>query len=117
MDNQFGGQNTPTNFAPAMPPKKRGGMGPLIGIFIIVVLLLVGALYFWGQKLSQQETVAPTEQVEDQAPQSTGDASVDALLTQSSSDELSAIEADLNSTDTANLDAGASEIDDELGNI
>ena len=30
------------------------GAGPIIGAIIIVILVVFGALYFWGQKLNRQ---------------------------------------------------------------
>lgn len=35
--------------------KQRGGSGPIVGIVIIVFLLSIGALYFWGAQLNGQE--------------------------------------------------------------
>jgi len=35
--------------------KHRGGSGPLVGIIIIVFLLSIGALYFWGAQLNGRE--------------------------------------------------------------
>ena len=35
-------------------PGKPHGAGPLVGIIVIVIVLLVGALYFWGQHLNRQ---------------------------------------------------------------
>ena len=32
------------------------GAGPIIGAIIIVILLVFGALYFWGQKLNKKPT-------------------------------------------------------------
>lgn len=38
-----------------MPTRTREeGSGPIIGAIIIVILLVFGALYFWGQKLNRQ---------------------------------------------------------------
>ncbi len=36
------------------PQKHDDGAGPIIGAIIIVILLVFGALYFWGQKLNRQ---------------------------------------------------------------
>jgi hypothetical protein len=35
-------------------PRKEGA-GPIIGAIIVVILLVFGALYFWGQKLNNDE--------------------------------------------------------------
>ena len=40
---------TATNTSP-----KDEGAGPIIGAIIIVILLVFGALYFWGQKLNKK---------------------------------------------------------------
>jgi hypothetical protein len=37
-----------------LPPKKSGSVGPIIGSLIILVLLVAGALYFWGAHLNSQ---------------------------------------------------------------
>lgn len=33
----------------------KGGMGPLIGSIIVIIILVIGAIYFWGDKLNKQE--------------------------------------------------------------
>lgn len=43
-------------------------MGPVVGIIIIVILLVIGALYFWGAHLNAQDP-------EDQLPLIPGDGS------------------------------------------
>lgn len=35
-------------------PVHKQGAGPIVGIVIIVVLLAIGALYFWGAHLNTQ---------------------------------------------------------------
>ena len=37
-----------------LPPAQKSSVGPIVGIVIIVVLLIVGALYFWGAHLDDQ---------------------------------------------------------------
>lgn len=41
---------------PAVLPEKKSAqpVGPLVGIVIIMLLLIVGALYFWGEQLNKQ---------------------------------------------------------------
>lgn len=78
-------------------PKKSAG--PVIGIIIIVIVLVVGAFYFWGAKLNNQSVPAPeTEQ-----------------LPLSSSDEVENISADLNATAIDGIDESLDAIDAELG--
>ena len=95
------------------PPKKSGGMGPILGILIIILLLIVGALYLWGEKLSQEDGATQTQ------TENTGyeDAATAALSQQGSSDDLSSIRADLESTNTTNLDAGSSDIDSNINSL
>ncbi len=110
------------NSFPPVAPQRRGGWGPMFGIFIIVLLLIVGALYFWGEKLSKQQSAQPqqsgqTQPQQQTQPQSTGDTATDSLLSLSSSDNLSMIEADLNATDLATLDSGASTMDTSINSL
>ncbi len=75
MENQVSGTETKKSF------------GPLIGVIIIIVVLLLGAFYIWGGKLSNDTDVVSDE-----------------LTPVSTSDEVSAIESDLTA-------GGVSEID------
>jgi hypothetical protein len=71
----------------------EGSVGPMIGIIIILAVIVLGGLYFWGQRTSEgvleDNTAAELEEIQ----------------SQSDSDEISSIEADLQSTDIENLDA------------
>ena len=40
---------------PAPAPQKKGGVGATVGIIIIVVLMLIGGLYFWGARLNAEK--------------------------------------------------------------
>lgn len=53
------------------PPVEKHSqpVGPIVGIVVIVLLLIVGALYFWGEQLNKQATVPsyiPGDQIETQ---------------------------------------------------
>ncbi|MDZ4226980.1 MAG: hypothetical protein U1D26_00715 [Patescibacteria group bacterium] len=39
-----------------LPPAHRTSAGPIIGVIIIVLLLVVGALYFWGSHLNSDNS-------------------------------------------------------------
>ena len=52
-----------------LPPAQKNSIGPIVGAVIIVALLILGALYFWGAHLNAQDP-------EDQLPFIPGDGSV-----------------------------------------
>lgn len=93
------------------PEPKKTSVGPVIGIIIIIVILVLGGLYFWGQNLSNNADYEFPE-IETTTQQTTlsndSDPQVQSLESQSSSDELSDIEADLEAT---NFDSMGSELD------
>lgn len=124
---------------PSMPPAGQGpemsgvgreaeekSMGALIGSIIIVIILVVGGLYLWSSKMQEEGTLDDSgikQGVPDAtmpappappAPPTTPAAAEDGMTTklnsQGSSDELGAIETDLNAT---NLDGA----DAEMGTI
>lgn len=71
-------------------------IGPIIGSLIIVLLLMLGALYIWAQKLKMDRTQeAALEQNTLNATQSTE------LHT---GDDINSIKADLRATDVDTLD-------------
>ncbi|OGG55009.1 hypothetical protein A3D62_03125 [Candidatus Kaiserbacteria bacterium RIFCSPHIGHO2_02_FULL_49_11] len=90
-------------------PAERKSSGPLIGIIIIVLVLAVGGVYFWKTTISEKQ-----ERSALQASEEDTNATVAGLQSQSQSDEIADIEADLQATDFENLDAEAGLINQEL---
>lgn len=76
------------------PAPKESGMGATLGIVVIILVLVAGGLYVWMTK----NTSAPVS--EDQALSESADPETAALMEVGTSDSASAIEADLNMTDT-----------------
>ena len=87
-------------------------VGPAIATIIIVLILIIGAFYFWGAKLEKVEPVNENVTAEEVLAQP--DASLNALQTQGPSNELNAIEQDVNATDLQNLNTETKNIDAEL---
>lgn len=85
-------------------PEKKSA-GPVFGIIIIVVLLILGGFYFWG---TLNDSMSPAE-IEAEI-----DTALESLETQSTSDEVSDIEADLDATLLDDLDKELEDIDLEL---
>ena len=91
----------------------------LAAIGVVVVIAAVG--YFLVVKLGKTETQkpvtpssTPTPTVVSKLPIGEGDASTVALEEQGNSDEIADIEADLNSTDLAEIDQELADIESEL---
>ncbi len=81
---------------PAAPSKKDGSVGPVLAIVVIVALLALGGWYYFTQ-------VEGNLGSEDQQ-------AVENLETQGTSDDLSAIEADVEATDFSSLDSASSDV-------
>lgn len=93
-------------------------------IFVILALVLVGVvagLWIYNQQAlnRQNQTSAPAQVVEETVPTiqpEASDAQTTALGSQSQSDEIASIEADLKSTDLSNLDQEMANIETEINN-
>jgi hypothetical protein len=115
MDDQ--NQNISTPVADTVAPEPRHAVGPLVGAGIVIALIILGGLYFWGAKLNQMEVgynepayipgddeVTPTQEVSDAVIDQTAAAAISAALpTQSTSDDTSDIEADFKAMDINGL--------------
>ena len=89
------------------PASKSGTVGPIIGIIIIIAVLVLGALYYWGTRLNPGTNADEIANMPDQT--------LDNLMQTDASDGLTSIDSDLNSTDLNNLDSELSDIESELG--
>lgn len=96
-------------------------LGMVLGILIVVLILILGGLYIWGETIQKQLSPSTEVQVErptaeeNNEPESTNaEADVEILETTSTSDEITSIEADLGSTNLDTLDSDLTAIDAEL---
>lgn len=71
---------------------EKSGSGLTIAAIVILIIVVLAGLYFWIER-SGSETNGPTDE------------SMEAIETQSASDDTTSIEADLEATDVENLDA------------
>ncbi len=88
-----------TSTSPFVSPPSDSGAGPIIGAIIVVAVLVLGGLYYWGAYLERRDQAAMTAEEILSEP----DAVLEQLGTQGTSDELDAIEADVDATDLENL--------------
>ena len=96
------------------PSQTQGGSkGALIGAIIVVILLIVAAVFVFVDR-SEQDNIADTTLESASEIEALPDETLDALTTQSSSDEISAIEEDLTNTNLDDIDTELDAIDQEL---
>jgi len=91
------------------PEKKQ--TGSIIGSIIVIIVIIIGGLYFWGTRTDNSVVddgiVAPPTDTTIPMQDPIGDA----LKEISESDELDAIEADLNATDINSIDSDVNQIE------
>jgi len=68
-----------------------GSAGLIIGVIVILAIIILGGLYFWGQRAGDDAMKT--------------DEALESINTQSELDDTASIEADLDATDIENLDA------------
>ncbi len=107
-------QNTPGNTNPPFHKMQHARLGPILGMIILVLALVLGGLFLWGSMLANKEAVPapPIVNNEPETPRAAADAQI--LETTSSSDELSAIEADIESTNLDSIEQDLQAIDNEF---
>lgn len=92
----------------------RSHIGPILGVITLMLALILGGLYIWGGMLTEQAVVVPPPIINNEPETPRAEADIQILKTLSPSDEISAIEADLLSTDNNSLDADLTTIDAEF---
>ena len=85
--------------------------GPLIGIIIIVLILVLGGIYYAG-RTTPEDTGASAEEI-----LSEEDPTLESLTEQSTSDEVADIEEDLDLSEFDSLDEELGDIDDEFAEL
>jgi flagellar basal body-associated protein FliL len=110
----MGPENTNQPFQTPPPMHEEKSIGPAIGIIVIIAVIALGGLYFWGQRVEKQKEMTPptseatTTNQTSQNPEF--DANMQAMQSQSSSDDVGSIEADLNSTNLTSLGSEATTV-------
>ncbi len=82
--------NIPPTMSTTEPVKGKPSYGGLLAVLIILIAIVVGAFYFWGERVSQE-----SQMLND----------LESLETQGESTEATAIQADLDATSPDEFDA------------
>jgi hypothetical protein len=88
-------------------PEKNTNMGPIIGGVAVALIIIFGGAYYMLNATPVEPAAMPTLQ----DAEASDDPTVQATMTQSSSDELADIQADLDSTDLSSVDEAAAGMD------
>ncbi|NTV44385.1 MAG: hypothetical protein HGA67_01665 [Candidatus Yonathbacteria bacterium] len=106
----------PTNPATPSIPVHETSWGTIVGIIIVVIVLAVGSLYFWGKEVNDRQNALPAinENVTAQDILGGTDPTTEALKQQDTSDAIGSIEKDVNATDLTSVDAETNNIDAEI---
>ena len=91
----------------------KSSMGPIIGSIIVVLVVVLGGLYLYGQQLGNK---APNEEpvVTPKEVSAAADQATISLGAQGSTDSMTEINKDLTATEVSNLDAEMQSVDQNL---
>ncbi len=83
-------------------------MGSIFGTIIILALIILGALYFWGKRIEETKNAQSMVADNSQPAAVSNDNSEAAMIKSTSqSDDLDSLKTDLENTNTTNLSAEA----------
>lgn len=85
--------------------ENKSSVGSIIGTIIIIGLIVLGGLYFWGKRIEEAKNIKNITS-EEVTSTTTNQIVVDenALIKQTkNSDDLNSLQSDLDSTNTTNL--------------
>ncbi|HEY4509041.1 MAG TPA: hypothetical protein VJC13_02015 [Candidatus Paceibacterota bacterium] len=85
--------------------ENKSGIGSIIGTIIIIAIIILGGLYFWGKRVEESKV---KENVDNSIATTTSQSEAEKIKSTSESDSLDSIDADLSSTNTTNLNSEAS---------
>lgn len=94
MDPQAQQSQNPMNMAPAESKK----VGPIIAILIIVLILIIGALYLFASRINQEQPNVDSSVAGSDSSQTTAAAQQSVQPVTNKSDDVNAIQADLNAS-------------------
>lgn len=91
-------------------------VGSILGILVVVLVLILGGLYIWGAMIAKNNASAPVGRtIPNNEPETTrANADRQIMDTTSSSNDLNAIYADLESTNLDTLDNELDQVANEI---
>lgn len=90
--------------------QNKSSIGSIIGIIIIIAIIILGGLYFWGKRM-EEARIKQNLVTENSGTETTDMNEAAVIKSINSSDDITSIQADLNNTKLDNLGA---ELDTQL---
>lgn len=91
--------------------QKDGTVGPLIGSIIVILLFVVGGLYYFGNLISIKKTEIETQKVAEEIDETN---KVESAAKQDKTDDVESIEKDIKSTDIDSIGSDLNNIEKEF---
>lgn len=109
-------QKTPQETtAPVFHIAHHAKLGPILAMLVLVLALILGGLFLWGKMLADKAHMSPPPPIVNNEPETPrAEADTQILGTVSTSDEIGAIEADLESTRLDLIDQDLQSVDNEF---
>lgn len=99
--------SSPITNSPIAATDTSGSLGPIIGTIIVVAILVLGGLYYWSKQnvmnYPESTSVGTGTQGETYQERPAEDMATQKLSSQSNSDDIQSIDADLKATALDNL--------------
>ncbi|MCX6701899.1 MAG: hypothetical protein NTX96_01760 [Candidatus Zambryskibacteria bacterium] len=84
-----------------MEQENKSSIGSIIGTIVIIAIIILGGLYFWGKRI--EESKSKENLITDSTEPTSVNVEANAINSVSSGDDLDSIEVDLNATNLDNL--------------
>lgn len=91
-----------------MEEENKTGVGSIIGTIIIIAIIILGGLYFWGKRIEETKNLNSSLTEQQSATTQTQNENNEANVIKSSvgsTDDLDTLEADLKNTSTTGLNS------------
>jgi len=90
----------------SMSPHPQSNFGAVIGTIIIIGLIVIGGLYFWGKRIEDRQEKQTILETMNKNSEVATQQEAAAIQSVSSSDDISSLRADMQATTVTNLDSG-----------
>lgn len=96
------------NMPPQMPNQNKSSIGSIIGTIIVIAIIILGGLYFWGKRVDEakmNQDLVSGQSDTSTVPAQDENMEANSIKAVSNGDDLNSIEADLKATNYDNLGA------------